>query len=540
MANSIILPAVLLCSIILTLFFLFHFRGDGIVKQAETEPFTRIFETYVPGYGVISELSTNILGIKSDVFFSIGLLFYIARKSIKTASESIWTLISKYLISTILIESHDDLYPPLMNWIVEQDPTETPRSLRVRTTVTSPWDYWDNVDPSIEFDLSDWEVKVPLRYEPNYGTTYLYWHEGRPIWITLIQQQLSLMEIECKIVLTCLGRSPKPIKCLIQHCRERDYKAQKASTVIRFLLPKKMRMTTDRPPWARPIFRHSRDMDTISLDKDLKSKIEDDVQEFLNPQARRWYYEHGVPYRRGHLYYGPPGTGKTSLSFALAGKFSLQIHCLSLGDPSLMDDDLGHLFQTLHNPSIVLLEDIDATSFTQKRTNVSSSNNEPEERQGVTLSGLLNAIDGVASPEGVLLIMTTNRLGKLDEALIRDGRVDLQVEFALPGKDELRDLFIRTYTRENKMGTELYAKAENFATIVPPSKFSAAEIQGFLIPRKKNPEDALANVTKWAEDKLAAKVKREAEGTTGGWFSRFRQAEWFLRLHQLCFTSTHC
>ena len=47
----------------------------------------------------------------------------------------------------------------------------------------------------------------------------------------------------------------------------------------------------------------------------------------------------------------------------------------------------------------------------------------------LTLSGLLNAIDGVTSSEGRIVFMTTNYVDKLDPALIRPGRVDYrQVE----------------------------------------------------------------------------------------------------------------
>lgn len=252
-----------------------------------------------------------------------------------------------------------------------------------------------------------------------------------------------------------------------------------------------------------------------------------------------------MPYRRGHLYYGPPGTGKTSLSFALAGKFRLAIHCMSLSDQTLTDDDLGLLFHRLPDPCIVLLEDIDATSFIRKRTTVNSSNAGPEEGQGILLSGLLNAMDGVASPEGVVLIMTTNHPEKLDDALIRDGRVDLKVQFGLPQKKELRDLFIRMYTHEARTSsaleasavpsgdntfsqsssfeitemetgaikhtditpTTLHVMAEEFAALLPENTFSAAGIQGFLVPRKTDAQDALATVTRWAKDLLAAKAK---------------------------------
>lgn len=48
---------------------------------------------------------------------------------------------------------------------------------------------------------------------------------------------------------------------------------------------------------------------------------------------------------------------------------------------------------------------------------------------GISLFGLLNAIDGVASQEGRVLIMTTNTPESLDGALVRPGCVDMQVEF---------------------------------------------------------------------------------------------------------------
>ena len=47
----------------------------------------------------------------------------------------------------------------------------------------------------------------------------------------------------------------------------------------------------------------------------------------------------------------------------------------------------------------------------------------------ISFPGLLNAIDGVASHEGRILIMTTNYRERLDPTLIRPGRVDVEIEF---------------------------------------------------------------------------------------------------------------
>jgi AAA+ superfamily predicted ATPase len=64
-----------------------------------------------------------------------------------------------------------------------------------------------------------------------------------------------------------------------------------------------------------------------------------------------------------------------------------------------------------------------------------------DDRKGISLSGLLNADDGVASHEGRVPIMTTNKPEILDDALIRPGRVNLQVEFAYATEEQARKLF---------------------------------------------------------------------------------------------------
>lgn len=89
---------------------------------------------------------------------------------------------------------------------------------------------------------------------------------------------------------------------------------------------------------------------------------------------------------------------------------------ISLSDPTLTDDYLVWLFQALSDPCMILLEDIDATSIVRRRTSTISgkkrkssiveTNPGPEEGQGISLSGLLNAVDGVAFAEGVVLVMS--------------------------------------------------------------------------------------------------------------------------------------
>lgn len=303
-------------------------------------------------------------------------------------------------------------------------------------------------------------------------------------------------------------------------------------------------------------------MKTVVLDHQQKMQVLADINEYLHPATPRWYANRGIPLRRGYLFYGPPGTGKTSLSFALAGVFGLDIYVISLLEPSLTEEDLGALFSSLPRRCIVLLEDIDTAGL--KRSDDDMGKNEAskkghgkgdketpndwkvsdlakalkekgnDDKKGISLSGLLNAIDGVASHEGRVLIMTTNIPESLDEALIRPGRVDLQVGFTNATRNQAEELFIRMYeadhgrhqrqqqtnghvrTKESNGHTvapemestiksgdldisveELPDVAKRFADKIPDGEFSPAEIQGYLLKRKKHPLKALEEVDKW-------------------------------------------
>ena len=94
---------------------------------------------------------------------------------------------------------------------------------------------------------------------------------------------------------------------------------------------------------------------------DQAEALLEDAREFL--ESERWYTERGIPYRRGYLLHGIPGGGKSSLVSAVASELKLPIYILQLSNELLSDDGLARLFQTMTlNPSIILLEDIDAAS----------------------------------------------------------------------------------------------------------------------------------------------------------------------------------
>ena len=201
--------------------------------------------------------------------------------------------------------------------------------------------------------------------------------------------------------------------------------------------------------------------------------------------------------------------------FALAGHFRLSIYALSLLDPELSDSKLSLAMSYLPERSLLLLEDIDSSGIDREASNTEQDAKKEADKKSkkkaaskVTLSGLLNAIDGPHAPEGQVLLMTTNTPKDLDEALVRPGRIDMQVEFKHAARSQIRDMFLRMYSEDTMaigkekelFGAEDVASlAESFADKVPDYKFLPAQSQEFLVPRKKDPKRAVDEVEKWVE-----------------------------------------
>lgn len=215
-----------------------------------------------------------------------------------------------------------------------------------------------------------------------------------------------------------------------------------------------------------------RSIDTVVVDDDRISKVLEDMRWFYG--ASGWYAERGVPWRRGYLFHGPPGTGKSSLIRALASELSLDIATLDIGRGALTDDDLREAMMGAPARSLIAIEDVDAV-FTQRDSG--------EKRAGVSFSGLLNAIDGVAAQEGRALVMTTNHIERLDPALIRPGRADVHTELGLINAPTARRLFSRFFPGQD-------ALAESFEQHLQNQKLSPAQVQGWLLANSNDAQTA--------------------------------------------------
>ena len=208
----------------------------------------------------------------------------------------------------------------------------------------------------------------------------------------------------------------------------------------------------DESRWCKGSHCYFRSMDTVSLDPKVKSRLVTNIDQFLHANARDWYVNVGRPYRRGYSLYGPPGCGKTSFALAVASKYNLDSHTLSLSAPGMNDELLYGLSSAInHKGCLILIEDIDcydvildrvhrqkkaeekAEAELQARRTRGSARKMAEEKAElkkklieaampkVTLSGLLNVLDGAKAPEGNIIIMTCNYPQHLDKALTRKG-----------------------------------------------------------------------------------------------------------------------
>lgn len=169
-----------------------------------------------------------------------------------------------------------------------------------------------------------------------------------------------------------------------------------------------------------------RDISTFCMNAEQKNDILAKIQRFID--NRDWYRRKGLTYKVSFLFYGPPGTGKTTLSRLLAMHFRRDIYTMDLS--SMSNESLVAALANIRPGSFLLLEDVDqAGNAVRKRKKDAEKQaveiaTEALTGGGLTMSGLLNAFDGVVGLDNLIIIMTTNHPEDLDPAVRRKSRID--------------------------------------------------------------------------------------------------------------------
>mmetsp|Transcript_2983 Transcript_2983/g.6977 ORF Transcript_2983/g.6977 Transcript_2983/m.6977 type:complete len:403 (+) Transcript_2983:75-1283(+) len=171
----------------------------------------------------------------------------------------------------------------------------------------------------------------------------------------------------------------------------------------------------------------------------------------------------GIAQPKGVLLYGPPGTGKTLLARAVAHHTDCCFIRVSgselvqkyIGEGSRMVRELFVMARE-HAPSIIFMDEVDSIGSTR----IEGSEGGDSEVQRTMLE-LLNQLDGFESSSNIKVLMATNRLDILDDALIRPGRIDRKIEFPNPNEGARADI-LKIHSRKMNLmrGIDLARIAE--------------------------------------------------------------------------------
>nr|XP_017218923.1 PREDICTED: AAA-ATPase At3g50940-like [Daucus carota subsp. sativus] len=181
-------------------------------------------------------------------------------------------------------------------------------------------------------------------------------------------------------------------------------------------------------PWSPTILEHSSTFETLAMEPAAKKALMDDLDLFV--KRREYFKRVGRAWKRGYLLYGPPGTGKSSLVAAVANYLKFDIYDLQLSNVN-SDFMLRNVLMGIKNRSVLVIEDIDCSIALPDRS-IPANSARPKQDPKITLSGLLNFIDGMWSSCGDerIIIFTTNHKDRLDPALLRPGRMDMHIHMS--------------------------------------------------------------------------------------------------------------
>merc|ERR1712038_315051 len=243
--------------------------------------------------------------------------------------------------------------------------------------------------------------------------------------------------------------------------------------------------------------------DSIITQDNIKEEMLRDLEEFL--KSKDMYDSRGITHRKGYLLYGPPGTGKSTLIAGIADKLHLNLCIVEFTSDDMSDSRLITQLSKIPGRSIVVMEEIDMALPSKDRRKQMEKKKEELNLYGsvtkVTLSGVLNALDGLFTSESQIVMMTTNYIDDLDPALIRPGRVDQKFFLGSCNNEQAKEMLTASYDTACAEDMEkITDQIDSFEDPVSP-----ALLECFILRHNRSVEDALNHM-----EELKAMAKENA------------------------------
>lgn len=205
---------------------------------------------------------------------------------------------------------------------------------------------------------------------------------------------------------------------------------------------------------GRYVMLDNKTFDDIFLPHEQECAIKNGINSFI--KNIKWMESKHIPSHYGILLYGTPGCGRTSIIKAIINEWNMSAHYIqSLHDlPQLVIEQLPKQPMPTDNIHMVICEDIDCTLFNRQKSFKESEDVKEEEDsfgrrdKKVSLSQVLNSIDGLVAPHNTIFVFTTNHIEELDPALIRPGRMDLHLEIKPICEETLNKFCLKFFNKE--------------------------------------------------------------------------------------------
>ncbi|KAL9642198.1 hypothetical protein ABK040_007200 [Willaertia magna] len=427
-------------------------------------------------------------------YLILGSIFYLLYE---LTEEIFWPLIMRKFSLYLKVDQDDEAFHWLMSYFAQHSYTQNCTHLNVLSQddrsivnmLSNIFGVFGSIfnDKSMNGDEEGDEGNT-LLFTPAQGQKHFLKYKGKLMWLSIKKDEMKESEKESRkrqsLEITILSSDRNILMELVEEARKL-YKTQKHDKTLIYV------PTSDCFGWEELSRKPKRLPNSVILQGQLLDDILVDIKDFVNHSE--FYYTRGIPYRRGILLYGPPGSGKSSTVQVVAGELGMDVYVLNVSSNELNDEKLTRLLHKAPPRSIVLIEDVDScqsaitTEFREERK---------ENDQHVSVSGLLNSIDGINAQEGRILFLTTNHIDKLNDALIRPGRVDKRFYIGHANREQIKKLFISFYRHVEQVDTF----AEQFVSKLCDQQTSCpyvtpAQLQGYFMQYKDTPNQAIEHIS---------------------------------------------